>query len=109
MIQIATAIIPAGQSLSSSVAIPGVITGFGVPSNWTAAPLTFQTSAGGPYANIWRDGNEYAASGVPGIFSQENKNYWGGVGTLKIRSGTADFPVTQAAAVLLTISYDDGK
>ena len=95
-----TAVIAAGQRISSSVPTAGSkLFGLVMPATWSAASITFQASFDG--GTTWRDmydssGNEIgavvAASRViildPVLFSS--------IALLRIRSGTSGAPVNQA-------------
>lgn len=100
-------VINAGSSESGLVTIPGRVLGFGIPSNWTPAQMTFQTSiSGGPPVELMREGNNYVLFVSPSSYSGENANYWGGVTGLMIRSGTVNMPVPQGSNVIVTVSYE---
>lgn len=101
-----TVTIPAGESESAPVQLPGPLTGVGIPGNWSAAGLTFQGAGGNaPLGNIYRDNVEYELNAQPNIFLAEDVNYWKGTSSLALRSGTAEAPVNQTQSVILTITY----
>lgn len=110
-LDVATAVIASGQSLSAEVNLIGrVVCGFQIPSAWTAADLTFQASIdnGTTYVDLYFATGEAtvdqaAADRYIGINGAE----WLGITNLKIRSGTAGTPVNQAAERSIVISLRD--
>ena len=108
-LQIIAASIASGQSLSAQVDIgPYLLKGILLPSGWTAASLTFQVSFDG--GATWFEHYSYAgsetvfgqAAGV-GEYIALDPTLWGGVVSLKIRSGTQAAPVAQASLASLQL------
>jgi hypothetical protein len=102
-----TVTIPAGQSESNTVQLPGPLTGIGIPGNWSSASLTFQGAGGNaPLGNVQRNNIEYELNAQPSIYLAEDVNYWKGISSIALRSGTAETPVDQTQSVILTITYE---
>ena len=92
--------IASGQSLSGAINMQGrVLTGLYVPSGWTAADITFQSS---PDGVTWYDHydvlGEAKVSAVAGKYHAVDNSVFMGANFLKVRSGISAGPVTQAAA-----------
>lgn len=99
-----TAIIRAGQSLSDEINLRGMqLIAIQMPPAWTAASLTFQAAEQekGTFGNLYDDaGNEItlvAAVNQMLALSWANQKLIGSLSHLKIRSGTGNVPVVQAA------------
>ncbi|MDR3495351.1 MAG: hypothetical protein P4L82_12190 [Ancalomicrobiaceae bacterium] len=76
-----------------------------MPAAWTAAALTFQTSADGTvYSNLYDEtGNEVSYTPVAAAAMRLPISDWLGVRFLKIRSGPNAAPVAQAYNRVLTV------
>lgn len=95
-------IIAAGQSLSDGLdCTDGDIVRITMPSTWTGANLTFQISSDGAgYNDLYRaDGTEVVIPVVPGtaVVVAGLGDILKAFAWLKVRSGTRQFPVVQAA------------
>jgi hypothetical protein len=101
-------VIEAGQSLSDGLdCSAGEIVKLTMPSDWTFAEITFQTSSDGQgYNDIMRpNGTEVMCT----VFESTAIIGLGLVrGFLKIRSGTRDRPVVQAERRQFAVAIDTG-
>ncbi len=96
---VATATISNGQSLSAAVSLGGLrLFGIVMPSAWTAAGLTFQMShdGGATWVNMYdANGNELTVTaGMSRYIALDPANF-AAVHMLKVRSGTTGTPVNQ--------------
>jgi hypothetical protein len=102
-----TATIAASASLSGAVLLPPGyrVAAIVMPSAWTAADLTFQLSHDGTtYTNAYEDdGTEVTVTAAASRYILIPSETLAPAIRLKIRSGTSDTPVTQAAARELTV------
>ena len=103
-----TALIAAGASLSAAVSIgAGLLVGILVPSGWTAASLTFQTSVDGVnWFDVYDDlSNELTVTvaSTGGCYILFDPDEWLGVNMLRVRSGTTAAPVNQVGAAAITL------
>ena len=102
----ASAIIAAGQSLSTPVSNGGgELASIILPSTWTAANVTMQGSVD---AVNWFEiydafGNEVVITGTVGVMIATD-NFAGCI-YLKFRSGTSAVPVTQITASTITVIF----
>lgn len=99
-----TAVIANGESLSTAIQVGRhLVTGFLMPSSWTAADLTFTGAAsrGGTHGVIKdSDGTELTVSAAASIFislTSAEMDILSGAVELKIRSGPSAVPVAQGA------------
>ena len=103
----ATASIAAGASLSSAVYLgAGTLLGISLPSAWTAATVTLQTSldGGATWIDVYDDGgNEIVLSPAAGKFTPLDAGTFGNLVYLKVRSGTGSAPVNQVGARSITL------
>lgn len=100
------AVISSGQSLSAAIDLEQLnITGFQMPSSWTAAKLTFQVSADGvTYADaVDASGNELQVTVSASKFVGVDLPELSGIRFLKVRSGISGTPVSQAADRTISI------
>jgi hypothetical protein len=99
------ATIAAGAAISAPVAISGRLVGIGMPSTWTDAVLTFDVSSNGgaTYQQATRDGNEFTAPVEAGDMPRFDPAFWGGITNIKVRSGTKDASVNQAASADISL------
>ncbi len=89
-----------GASLSDAIDIRGGLpAGIEMPSAWTAAALTFQTSGDRTnYFNAYDElGTEVTVIAGASTRIRLEPTQWVGIQKLKIRSGTAAIPVNQGA------------
>jgi hypothetical protein len=100
LIELATAVIANGQSLSPQVNIgPKPLVGIVTPTNWAAAGITFQASADG--GTTWGELEDATASAISigsitgQAFITLDPAKFKGISALKLRSGTAGTPVAQ--------------
>jgi hypothetical protein len=106
-VQILDATIAAGASLSNSVdcttKTPQLIS---VPPNWTAANMTFQMSGDNTtfYDVVGPDGQEIDMAAVPGTTVTVPGHWAVAAAYIKVRSGSRNFPVKQAAAATVQIA-----
>lgn len=104
----ATATIASGASLSGAVDLGAnfSMARITMPAAWTAAGLSFQTSADGVTYNEMLDDALSPVSAAVAANSDFalNRDVWRGVRYLKIRSGTSGTPVNQGAdrAIVIT-------
>lgn len=98
-----TATIPVGQSVSSTVALDrNWLINLAIPSNWTAAVITFQGSRdnGTTWADLYSDTGEItisaAAAGRGIVLAPTLVHGWP---LIRLRSGTAAAVVPQAGGV----------
>jgi len=99
--------ISAGQSLSGAANIsPLTLHGIVIPSNWTAASISFQFSPDGGVTFYEMDSTagNLVYPVTAGHFLALDPTLWRSVNTLKIRSGTYGSPVNQAALVTLGLT-----
>lgn len=109
--QILTATIASGESLSAAVQLGGAsVLRIVMPAGWDAADLTFQTSEdGSTFRDLYAAGDSEAAVSIA---VSAGKAYQLAPSTLacqlwlKVRSGTAGSPVNQTAARTLTLVAD---
>lgn len=103
------AVIASGQSLSGAVQLGSMrMFAIVVPSGWTTANITFQSSIDGTnWAEVYdSSGAEvtFTVGASPPYFVQNlDASQFLGTQYLKIRSGTAASPVNQASGATLTI------
>ena len=95
-------VIAAGAYLSDGLdCTAGEIVRLTMPAQWTGANLSFQISSDGYGYNDLHtiDGREIVIPVVPGsaVVVAPLSDYLRAVAFLKVRSGTRDFPVIQAA------------
>lgn len=89
--------IPNGAALSESLEVSGdYVLHIQMPDAWTAANLTFLSSADGiRYENIYKeDGTEYTVTAAADRYITNLPNL-SGIKFLQIRSGTSGTPVNQ--------------
>lgn len=102
-----TATIANGASLSDAVDLnTGALFGIVMPSDWTAASLTFQvTFDGTTFVNLYDTaGNEITWTAAVSQYLQDAAPAkWFGVRAVKVRSGTSGTPVNQGGARSLTL------
>lgn len=93
--------IPAGQAVSQAVCVQGKLSSIQIPSNWTAASITFQGSPDGvTYSNIFDGfGNEVTIQGLAGQMVAVDD--FDGATFMIFRSGTSASPVNQVSAATL--------
>ncbi len=113
--RVVTATIANGSSLSGAIALGGggVLQGVSIPSAWTAAGLSFQTSFdnGTTYQNAYFDdaGTDteiiYPTTANARNLSFE-PNIFAGATHIKVRSGTSGTPVNQGAERVLTLAVE---
>lgn len=101
------AAIAAGAALTGQINL-GVETlhGILIPSNWTAAGLTFQVSIDG--GATFYEMNDVTGAAVTmtvaeGTYVAVDPTLWRAVNCFKIRSGTLGSPVDQVSAVTLNL------
>lgn len=95
-----TAGIGVGQSLSGDLALGGLrLAAIQMPAAWTAASLTFQASVDGAvWSNLYDAGGvELAISAASNRLIVADLAQFAGLPYLRVRSGTAASPVSQAA------------
>jgi hypothetical protein len=103
----ATATISSGASLSAAVPINQmVVVGLIMPDAWTAADLTFAVSSdgGATFRDLYGSADaavQYQASAGHQIGFDPTP--WRGIDQVKVRSGTADAAVNQAADRTITL------
>jgi hypothetical protein len=102
------AVIAAGANLSASVDMTSSrLNSIWVPSNWTNANLTFQSSPDGVNYGEMSDDSGIAitvnVASIPGFIILSKPSQWLGARYLKVRSGTVGSPVTQSQAVTLLL------
>lgn len=104
--------IAAGASISAAIDLEGqLLAGIGIPNSasWTDASMTLQVSVDGGnlYFDFYRDGAEFTISVPTGrtnpTYHPVSPQDFIGVTHLKVRSGTAGTPVTQATTQSLSI------
>ncbi len=105
---IVTATIALGESLSVAVDLASSrLAAILIPSDWTAAAITYQVSLDGVnYGDLYDGATEASissASVVAGRVLRLPRSEWAGVRYLKIRSGTSAAPVSQVAERILTL------
>lgn len=96
-----TATIAANASLSGAIDLnPSSLLAIAMPSAWTSASLTFQSSYdGSTYFDVYNDaGDEYIIPVVASQFIILQRKDFLGLGYLKVRSGTTGTPVNQTSA-----------
>jgi hypothetical protein len=104
-----SAVIPAGQSLSSAIDLTaaGTLVRIYMPDDWTEALITMEVSADNivPYRPMFRvDGSQVSLVVVPGGTSLLLPDFIGrGLAFFKLRSGTQAQPVNQTAARTFTL------
>ena len=108
-----TATIPAGQSLSNTIDIrSGAPVLIYLPTAWTSARLTYCLSYDGTtFRDLYdRYAKEIAVNIRPGTVVRPNPEWTEAAlgGYLKLRSGSADMPIAQAADRVFTITIDTG-
>lgn len=114
-------VVTAGDVATATVTLPSGATGLTaeidlgdryrlarivIPASWTAANLTFQTApaSGGTFSDLYDAfGNEYTITAAASRAIIVPFIDFFGIRFLKIRSGTAGTPVSQAADRTLTI------
>lgn len=102
-----SASIPAGAAVSGTInsgaqTLHGVL----IPSNWTAADLTFEISVdgGATFFNMKSTTNaEIDYQVAAGSYVAIDPTLWRAINCFRIRSGTSAVPVNQAANVTLEI------
>jgi hypothetical protein len=92
--------IQAGEALSDGLdCSEGPIVRLTMPADWTPANITFQISSDGEMYNdlVDRNGNEITMTVVAGsaVVLSQFAEYLKAVAFIKIRSGTAEYPVAQ--------------
>jgi len=107
-----TVTIAATASLSTAANL-GIKTlvAISLPSNWTAASLSFQVSGDGgtTFQELWDGvaGTAVAVAAGAGLASNfiamSNDGIWSGVNCLKVRSGSSGTPVAQTNTVAVTL------
>jgi hypothetical protein len=97
--QIERTTIANGASLSGAIEFKGRPLRIIMPSAWTTANLTFQTSYDGVnYANLYDDsGNEETVTAAASREIDLDDTVFAGVAFMKIRSGNSGTPVNQGA------------
>ncbi len=97
-------VIANGTSLSAAVNLGGLeLVGVAMPAAWTAASLTFAgLAADGTYGKIQNEAGTELTITSPGAqlyiaLSQAVTGVVRGLGSIKVRSGTAGTPVNQGA------------
>lgn len=107
LVNVTTATIANGQSLSGAVDMRGFhFLGILMPAGWTAASLSFQGSVDGTnFGSIFYDtGLEYTYSVDAGLFIViTNSARFNPIHSIKIRSGTHAAPVNQGAERIFTL------
>ena len=102
-----TAVIAAGNSLSSGVKLGGMpLVGIEVDGDWAAAQVTFQYSRDGgtTWFDVKDDGVEYVVAALTGPdASAVDFRLFLGYDLIRVRSGTAGAPVAQAAGTTVTL------
>lgn len=102
-----TAEIAAGSAESGQIDLGGYsLVGIALPSNWTAADLTFRASADGGvtwYELADTTGLVTIPSLSPDSFVALDPKNWIAVRSLKVRSGTEQSPVNQLSAVTVKL------
>ncbi len=99
--------IAAGASLTGTLNL-GCMTLHGVivPTNWTAADLTFQASndGGTTWYEVYSNANQEVDYPVtPGSWVVIDPELWRGPNCLRVRSGTKAVPVAQVTYVALQL------
>jgi len=91
-------VIEAGESLSDVVEVNGSLARLTMPAAWTSAQLTFQVSSDGETFNDLCDfhGDEIAINVREGAAVIVPEDIARGFTSLKLRSGTSDYPINQA-------------
>jgi hypothetical protein len=98
--------ISSGGSLSSTVDLSGAsLAGIILPSNWTAASITFRVglSLTGLADLVSTDGTEVSYPVAAGKAFLVNPLDWAGARYLQIRSGTSASPVVQTNGATVTL------
>lgn len=93
-------------SLAPAIDLAGTtLAGIIIPSAWTAANLTFSVSTDNVTFNDLYDsvGTEVNVTAAASRFIRLSPSDWLGVRYLKVRSGTAAVPVSQAAARAISL------
>jgi hypothetical protein len=100
-------LISSGTSLSAEVDLGNkVLVGIAMPAAaWTAAVLTFQASFDGgvTWLNMQTASAELSYTASFGQYIAVDPTLWRGVNAIKVRSGTAGTPVSQAVNATLTL------
>ncbi|MCA1452149.1 hypothetical protein I6F35_02830 [Bradyrhizobium sp. BRP22] len=104
-------VIQQGESLSDGLdCTSGTIVRFTMPAEWTPANLTFQISSDGNGYNDLVDvsGKAITLVVVPGsaVVIASLTEYLKAVAFLKLRSGTREYPVAQAARREFAVAVD---
>lgn len=108
-----TTTIASGSSVSDSVPLQRrPVVGIYVPIAWTEAVLTFQTSEDGvTFVDVVDETGARVTltpgSGAGAFIRVGHPDAWTGMKNMRIRSGTASSPVTQASTVVLTVVVRD--
>ncbi|MDD3028888.1 MAG: hypothetical protein PHS57_01205 [Alphaproteobacteria bacterium] len=96
-----------GASLSAPINLHGLrLFGLALPSEWTEASITFQTSAddGSTWADMQtQDGNELSAVATAGNCTVLDPLPFAAAQHLRLRSGSSSAPVAQEAARTLRL------
>jgi len=107
MLGVETATVTSGTSLSGAVNLGGLrLFGLSMPSVWTAAVLTFQSSCdnGVTWQNMYdASGNEITVSVAASRNVALDPVLFSAVPMLKVRSGTAASPVNQGQDSLVSL------
>ncbi len=107
VLNLVTAVIGAGDSLSAAADLTGKgqVVGLITDAAWDAAPITFQVSADGTsYFNLRYNGSEFAESnpGASAYVALDPVPFTGAL-KIKVRSGTSGSAVAQADATTVTL------
>jgi hypothetical protein len=100
-----TVTIPAGEAVSAPVNLPAPATMLAAPVAWTPAPISFQVSVDGScFADLFDEAGEVVRPLVAGAAVTLDPRWTRDFAAVRVRSGTRDGPVPQAADRVVTLA-----